>query len=309
MDEKIKSLLEKQQYYLTGNHSAVKICTWTKKSLRDKGVCYKEQFYGISSHRCCQMTPCFTCDMECIFCWRNMEAHTGVKISEKIDDPIEIIEKCIEGQRKLLNGFPGYSKLNKKKFKEAQDPNQWAISLTGEPTIYPKLSELIKELKKRKNTVFVVSNGMFPDKLRDMEPPTQLYLSLDAPNKEIFEKIDRPTQKNAWEKLNKSLEILNELKKITRTVIRITLVKGMNDADIKGYAQLIKKAAPTFIEVKSYMFVGSSRQRLSLSNMPRHEEVKLFSEKLAKELGLKILDENKQSRVCLIGENKSACIT
>lgn len=302
MDEKLRKTLEKQQYRLAGNHSAVKICTWTKKSLRDEGVCYKEKFYGIKSHRCCQMTPTFNCDMECIFCWRNMESHTGIKMTGKVDSPKSIIEKCIEGQRELLNGFPGNKKINMAKFKESLIPNQWAISLTGEPTIYPKLNELIKLLKKRKDSVFVVSNGMFPNKLKNIEPPSQLYMSLDAPNEQVFKKINKPTQKGSWEKLNKSLEILKDLKKKTRTALRITLVKGVNDVDVKGFASLVKKANPMFLEVKAYMFIGSSRLRLSLENMPYHKEIKEFSLKLAKELGWKIVDESEQSRVCLIRE-------
>jgi tRNA wybutosine-synthesizing protein 1 len=304
MDKKIKDTLKKQHYYLIGNHSAVKICTWTKKSLRDEGVCYKEKFYGISSHRCCQMTPCFTCDMECIFCWRNMEAHTGIKLKEAIDNPEDIINGCLEGQWKLINGFGGNKKLNKNKFKEARHPNQFAISLTGEPTIYPKLNELIKSLKKRKCTTFVVSNAMFPNKLKNIEPPTQLYLSLDAPNEKLFRKIDNPTQKDAWKKLNKSLEILNQLRKKTRTAIRITLINGYNDTDIKGYAELIKKANPMFLEIKAYMHVGSSILRLAIENMPRHHEVKEFSERLAKELGWKIIAESEPSRVVLLMEKE-----
>ncbi len=300
MDEEIRSTLKKQQYYLAGEHSAVKICTWTKKSLKDEGVCYKEKFYGIKSHRCCQMTPSFMCDLECIFCWRNMEAHTGIKMEGKIDEPEEIIKKCIEGQRHLLNGFPGNKKINMKKFREAQDPNQWAISLTGEPTIYPKLNQLIKLLKKRKESVFVVSNGMFPDKLKSIEPPTNLYLSLDAPNEKLFRKVDRPTQIDSWAKLNRSLDILKKLKKKTTTVIRITLVKGINDTDVKGYAESIKKADPDFVEVKAYMHIGSSRLRLKMENMPRHDEVRKFSEKLAKELGWKVENESIESRVCLL---------
>jgi tRNA wybutosine-synthesizing protein 1 len=231
-----------------------------------------------------------------------MEAHTGIKMKGKIDDPDEIIENCIKGQIKLLNGFPGYKKLNKEKFKESINPNQWAISLTGEPTIYPKLNQLIKKLKERKCTVFVVSNGMFPNKLKSIEPPTQLYLSVDAPNKGLFKKIDRPTQKGAWEKLNKSLAILKELKKTTRTVIRITLLKDYNDTDLEGYVKLINQADPNFVEVKGYMFVGSSRLRLSLENMPRHDEVKEFSKSLAKKLGWKIINESEPSRVCLLAK-------
>ena len=57
MQKELKLLLEKQQYAFIGEHSAIKICEWTKRSLKDQGVCYKEKFYGINSHRCCQMTP------------------------------------------------------------------------------------------------------------------------------------------------------------------------------------------------------------------------------------------------------------
>jgi len=70
----IKKVLEKQHYKLAGRHSAVKLCTWTKKSIRDKGSCYKQQFYGIESHRCLQMTPAVSwCTQKCLFCWSNIE--------------------------------------------------------------------------------------------------------------------------------------------------------------------------------------------------------------------------------------------
>jgi len=55
--KEIKEKLTRQHYALIGKHSAVQICRWTKKSLRNEGVCYKEKFYGIKSHRCCQMSP------------------------------------------------------------------------------------------------------------------------------------------------------------------------------------------------------------------------------------------------------------
>ena len=96
------------------------------------------------------------------------------------------------------------------------------------------------------------------------------------------------------------LELLPHLD--TRKVIRITLIKGVNDIDIPGYVALIKKANPHFIEVKAYMFVGFSRKRMKKENMPFHEDVREFSEKLAKELGWKIIDEHERSRVCLLAK-------
>ncbi|MBR9691192.1 4-demethylwyosine synthase TYW1, partial [Candidatus Woesearchaeota archaeon] len=140
----LKKLLEKQHYAFIGSHSAVKICSWTKKSLLDQGVCYKEQFYGISSHRCCQISNTIGyCQNRCIFCWRPIEYTEGIKLPKPIDNPKELIEKAIKAQRKLLSGFGGNEKINKNKFQQAQDPDQFAISLSGEPFIYPKLGHLI----------------------------------------------------------------------------------------------------------------------------------------------------------------------
>lgn len=299
MDSVIKHGLEKQGYRVVGNHSACKICSWTKKSLLGSGFCYKQKFYGLNSHRCCQMTPCLTCSNSCVFCWRDIELFNDVKFSWDVSEPKEIISKCVDAQRELLNGFPGNSKLDFEKFKEAQEPKHFAISLSGEPSLYPELGELISELKKQKRTSFLVSNGQFPEKLSKLScEPTQFYLSLDAPNSKIYKKLDRPLLKDYWSRFNSSLELMKSFG--NRNTLRITLVKGLNDCDVSGYAKLIKKADPLFVEVKSYMFVGESIQRLSIENMPYHSDVKEFSFELAKELGMKIIDEKKESRVCLL---------
>ncbi|MDD5111641.1 MAG: 4-demethylwyosine synthase TYW1, partial [Candidatus Altiarchaeota archaeon] len=72
--EDIRPLLEKQRYKTAGSHSAVKLCHWAKKSILNEGYCYKQQFYGIQSHRCLQMTPAVAwCTHKCVFCWRMTE--------------------------------------------------------------------------------------------------------------------------------------------------------------------------------------------------------------------------------------------
>lgn len=305
-----RKLMEKQGYRFIGNHSAVKTCEWTKKSLIDKGSCYKQKFYGIKSHRCCQMSPWVLCQNKCIHCWRPIELELGLDKKLKISNPSEIIDESIKAQRKLLNGFKGNLKANSKKYKESQEPMQFAISLIGEPLLYPKIGEFISELRKRGKTSFIVTNGLSPNILKRLnnknQLPTQIYLSLNSPNKKLYDKWHRSSEKKAWNKLNQTLRLFPKLK--TRKVVRMTLVKELNDKDeyIKEYAKLINKAKPDFIEVKSYMAIGFSRQRLGYDKMLSHKEIKDYSEKLAKELknSYKILDEQEISRVVLIGKDK-----
>ncbi|MFP4655983.1 MAG: 4-demethylwyosine synthase TYW1, partial [Candidatus Woesearchaeota archaeon] len=300
--KELKDRLTKQQYGFTGEHSAVKICNWTKRSLKDDGVCYKEKFYGIKSHRCCQITPSVGfCQNRCIFCWREIDLNEGTgEISEtatniKLDEPEDIIEESIKQHRMLLTGFGGNEKVNMEKFREAQDPNQFAISLTGEPTLYPRLNELIKSLKRRDSSVFVVSNGLCPEAIRNMEPPTQLYVSLEASDEEDFLKIVRPGISGAWEKLMQSLDALRSIE--CKTALRITVIKGINMKDPEKFGELIKKASPTYVEVKAYMHVGASRERLKKENMPSHEEIRDFSAKIARSCGYDIKDEQEESLV------------
>jgi tRNA wybutosine-synthesizing protein 1 len=300
ISKKLKESLEKQHYGLIGSHSAVKICTWTKKSIQDKDDCYKSRFYGIRSWLCCQMSPCLGCANLCIFCWRDQHMPRMLKWSGKADEPEFIINESIKEQKRLLSGLAGGPKFNRKKWEQAKEPMHFAISLVGEPILYPKINELIKQLHKRGKTTFVVCNGVFPEHLEKLEPPTQLYLSLDAPNKELWEKTDKPVMKDGWERLNNSLAVLKKLKKKTRTCIRITLIKGINDVDPEGYARLIETADPHFVEIKAYMFVGSSRQRLTLGNMPYHEEVREFANRIYRVSKYKIIDEKPISRVVLL---------
>ncbi len=289
--------LEKQQYELTGQHSACKICSWTKKSLKDQGVCYKQKFYGIKSHLCCQISPALNfCQNECVYCWRD---HKNFQV-ENIDQPEDIIKNSILAQRKLLSGFGGNEKVNKEKLEQAQNPKNFAISLTGEVLAYPKINKLIKTLHKQNCSTFIVTNGQFPKKLEKIEPPTQLYVSVSAPTKLSFNKICKPLTSASWENLLSSLKALKKLKQKTRTCIRLTLIKGLNMEQPEKYAELIKLADPHFVEAKSYMWVGSSRERLEQKNMPRHEEVKEFAQELCKHLNYKIIDEQKESRVLLL---------
>ena len=294
-----KKDLEKQGYRIIGNHSAIKICLYCKRCLKNEDVCYKNTFYGINSHRCVQMSPVLdTCSLRCQWCWRDID-NTSTELKGKIDSPNEIIEGCIKAQKEILQGFKGNKKTDSKKFQEAMNPKHFAISLTGESTYYSKLPELIKELDKRNITSFVVTNGTNPNMIKKLikTPLTQLYITLPAPNEEVFKKVCRPLIKNAWDNIKESLSLLKHFK---RSTIRLTLVKELNMLAPEDYASLIKKANPKFLEVKAGMTVGYARYRLKYTQMPLSKEIREFSEKLAKLCNLKIIDEKIESRVCLL---------
>jgi len=300
IDPETRKILRRHHYSVVGRHSAVKLCHWLKKSILDEGFCYKQQFYGVSSHRCLQMTPAVVwCTQRCIFCWRNTNRTLGTELPE-FDEPAEIVEGAIKAQRQLISGFGGIpDRINTKKFKEAQNPNQAAISLAGEPTIYPKISELIREFNRRNFTTFLVTNGTLPKRLESMDNlPTNLYISIDAPNKEIYRKVCNPIIRNGWERINRTLEIYPSLD--TRKVIRLTLVRDFNYVDPKLYNTILEKTEADFIEVKSYMYVGSSRERLSEDNMLKFDEITEFSRILADEISYKVKDWKEDSRVVLL---------
>ncbi|MFH1101587.1 MAG: 4-demethylwyosine synthase TYW1 [Methanobacteriota archaeon] len=300
MNPQVQKILEKQHYAIIGNHSAVKLCHWMKQSLLYKRECYKQSFYGINSHRCLQMTPAINqCTQMCLFCWR-LQRFTEQPCAP-IDEPETILTQAFDAQRRLITGFKGDDRCDQQKWKEANQPNMVACSLSGEPTLYPKLGEFFEACHKKNMTTFLVTNGTQPKVLENLDPlPTQLYVSVVAPNKDIYKKLCVPLIPDGWEKLNQTLELLPSLN--TRTVIRHTLVNGwnMDEKTITQFAHLDKKASPQFIEPKGYVLVGDSRNRMTIENMPSHNHVHEFAEKLATTLGYELAMEKPDSLVVLL---------
>jgi tRNA wybutosine-synthesizing protein 1 len=304
----LKQKLKKAKYGVF-NHSAVELCHWTKKSFADEGTCYKHKFYGISTHRCMEMTPtALNCENRCLYCWRPTEFYDTLEMpAQLVDNPDVIVHSLLEERRKLIVGFYGGKGVNKSKLDESLFPEHYAISLSGEPTMYPKLPDLIKYLFTLKATksIFLVTNGQEPDMLQRLSEenalPTQIYLSTNASNRNMFFKINGPKYKDAWERWLKSLKFLSKVR--TRTVLRFTLIRGFNtDLNyLDEFANLVKIGSPHFIELKSYMHVGMSTNRLEQSNMLEMAEVKKFAEGLESKLkNYDYIDESIPSRIVLL---------
>ena len=296
-----ENVLEKQGYRIVGNHSAVKTCQWTRNMLSRKGECYKYKFYGIRSHQCLQMTTSFFCASRCKFCWRGLKAPVSDKWYGSIDAPDEIASDSIKTHVKLLQGFKGSDKADKTLVKEMENVRHVALSLTGEPIAYPKINELLKEFHKRRISTFLVTNAQYPEKIKEIENATQLYLSIDAPNKALLKKIDNPLFDDFWERMNNSLDLLKT--RNYRTCIRLTMIKNENMCNAGEYAKLMQKGMPDFVELKSYMWIGGGRANYKLSNMPSMKEVQEFSKELLKFLpDYEYIAEHIPSRAVLIAK-------
>jgi len=288
--------LTRQGYHLVGG-GAVKPCLWLSRAMRGGDQCYKHHFYGISSHRCVQMTPTMECNHRCQHCWR------------PIDDPVPgtaplepeaLLEGILLGQKKFLSGYGGAKTTDPTRLAEAREPRHVALSLMGEPTLYPYLKELLDLIRKRGMTSFVVSNATNPEVLAELQP-TQLYLSLNAPDEELYRRVCRPAAA-LWQRIQESLEIIKQHS--CRSVIRMTLARGLNMERPEDYARLIARAEPDFVEVKSYMHLGRSRERLTREAMPQHYEIMEFARTLGEALGYDLEADVPLSRVALLSSGR-----
>ncbi|MFB6470603.1 MAG: 4-demethylwyosine synthase TYW1 [Vulcanisaeta sp. AZ3] len=314
--EEAKAKLMKASYGIY-NHATVELCHWTRSALTQNQSCYKFRFYGApagGSHRCVEFSPVgMICSNRCVYCWRLTDSFDSIIPTEDmVDDPEDIVRGVLLERYRLLTGYFGHSK-GKDRAKEALTPTHWSISLSGEPTLYPKLPQLVKYLKSLPTTksVFIVTNGQHPEMLEKLERedalPTQLYLSCNASNRDLFYRINVPVmhREDAWERWLRSLELLSKLN--TRTVIRITLIRSLNydTKYIPEFAKLMIIGNPHFIEVKSYMHLGHSTYRLKRNDMLRHEEVKEWALKLLEEINrqggnFKYMDEDPPSRIVVL---------
>jgi len=252
------------------------------------------------------------CENRCVYCWRPMEFFESMKMEpENVAEPEEIMSNLMEERKKLIMGHYGDSRSDKKRLDESLKPSHYAISLSGEPTMYPKLPGLIKYLKSLKETksIFLVTNGQEPDMIEKLQKedalPTQLYLSTNASDYESFLRINKPRYDDSWQRWNKTLNMLKDLD--TRTVLRITLIRDYNNRKemVSAFAEMLEKSSPHFVEIKSYMHIGRSTNRLDHENMLEMEEIKRFSEEIANQSQMfSIMDESNVSRIVVLQNNK-----
>ncbi len=317
MPKELQEMMQKQGYHFVGRHSAIKSCGYTISSMRNGGkTCYKHQFYGIRSWRCMQSTPAIGCNLSCAFCWRIIPDEIGINWNElnalgngRWDDPDGIVEGLIAEHKRLVSGFKGDKDVDMGRWLESNNPAHVALSLTGEPLFYPMISRLMEAFHRRGISTFLVTNGTMTGALKALTVlPTQLYVSIQAPNEEVYGKTVRPKSLNAsWNNFNDFIEVFSGLR--TRRVFRLTLVKDLNMIDAEGYAALIRKGNPDYVEVKGFVYVGGARREsrgLSYERMPQKEEILGFAKEIADASGYLLKDYHEHSKVALLCRDEEA---
>uniref|UniRef100_A0A667I8Z0 S-adenosyl-L-methionine-dependent tRNA 4-demethylwyosine synthase TYW1 n=1 Tax=Lynx canadensis TaxID=61383 RepID=A0A667I8Z0_LYNCA len=256
------------------------------------------------SHRCMETTPSLACANKCVFCWRHHTNPVGTEWRWKMDQPEMILKEAIENHQSMIKQFKGVPGVREDRFEEGMMVKHCALSLVGEPIMYPEINRFLKLLHECKISSFLVTNAQFPVEIRNLKPVTQLYVSVDASTKDSLKKIDRPLFKDFWQRFLNSLKALAA--KQQRTVYRLTLVKAWNVDELQAYAELVSLGNPDFIEVKGVTYCGeSSASSLTMANVPWHEEVVHFVRELVALIpNYEIACEHEHSNCLLIAHTR-----
>jgi tRNA wybutosine-synthesizing protein 1 len=201
-----------------------------------------------------------------------------------MDPPEMLVDEAVKkhvGMIKQLRGVPG---VIPERLAEAFTPRHCALSLVGEPIVYPEINRFCDLLHERGISSFLVTNAQFPEQMESLKPITQLYISCDAANKDDLKAVDRPIFEDFWERFLTSIDALS--RKQQRTVFRMTLVDQMNMTDVDGYAALIRRGSPDLVEIKGVTYCGSGNTNpLTMANVPWHHQVVDFSQRIAAAVG------------------------
>lgn len=199
-------------------------------------------------------------------------------------DPAEmIIEEGLKNHVQMIKQMKGVPGVKDERYAEGFNVRHCALSLVGEPIIYPEINKFIDILHSKRISSFLVTNAQFPEQMESLRPVTQLYISVDAANPEELKKVDRPLFEDFWDRYLRCIDVLHLSRQ--RSVFRMTLIKNFNEEDLPGYVKLIERGKPSFVEVKGVTFCGGKRPEIGMKDVPWHEEVVQFCKELEKHLG------------------------
>ena len=128
-----------------------------------------------------------------------------------MDPPEDIVEGAIARHVTMVREFGGTPGVNRERWLAALTPKHCALSLVGEPIMYPHINALLRLLHARGISSFLVTNAQFPDAIAALEPVTQLYVSIDAGNEADLREVDRPLFSDFWARFLGCLDALRAM--------------------------------------------------------------------------------------------------
>lgn len=177
------------------------------------------------------------CNFDCIYCELKK-----AKPVDTIKNPPSVKE-VVEGVKKAL--------LKHKQI------DVITLTANGEPTLYPYMKELIKELHliKKSSKLLILSNGATTVSGATREILKELdivKLSLDCVSERCFKKIDRPLKGLRVE------DIIDGIKKFRKLyskelVLEVLVVEGINDkvSEFEALREVIKGISPDRVDIST----------------------------------------------------------
>lgn len=175
------------------------------------------------------------CNFDCLYC--ELE---GAKTVDKMDT-FPSVDEIIKAIKESFKNHPKIDVIT--------------ITCNGEPTLYPKLSELIDEINeiKGETKTLILSNGSTIYKKEIFEALLKIdivKLSLDCISEKCFKKLDRQNKSVEIDKIVPSMiEFSQKTKK--DFVLEILFVKDVNDKDeeIELLFNAVKQINPKRIDI------------------------------------------------------------
>jgi wyosine [tRNA(Phe)-imidazoG37] synthetase (radical SAM superfamily) len=182
--------------------------------------------------------PYKTCSFDCIYCELGKTNCLTV-------EPIEVIqpETVLKELGRMLAASPLIL-------------DYITITGSGEPTLHPQLGRIIQEIKKIVSVpVALLTNGslLFKEEIRERVLTADVVVpSLDAPDRDVFQTINRPHPSLNFEQLIDGLIKLGESKD-SRIWLEVLLLRGINDTSeqIEGFKKLIERINPEKIHLNT----------------------------------------------------------
>src|SRR4030042_2745987 len=182
--------------------------------------------------------PYKTCSFDCIYC------ELG-KTDSKTIEPVEVIhpETVLTELERVLSASP-------------LTLDFVTVSGSGEPTLHPLLGVIIQEIKKIVSVpVALLTNGslLFKDEVLERVQAADVVLpSLDAPDRDVFQTVNRPHPSLTFDQLIDGLIKLGKSKG-PRIWLDVLLLRGINDTpeQIEGFGKYIKKINPEKIHLNT----------------------------------------------------------